>query len=193
MISAHMIRAQMTCRIVLLALATTLAGAAHAANTSCTNGVCVTCEGTLLCVNGACTCNGTPVGASNAPAVRPRGGLCGNEPTVAHPNGGGTVSTSATVAPSVFVSSDSAVCGGSSITGATRVMGGSVVNGASSVADSTLQHAVLNGAVRVTGSRVTNSTLNGTASAVNAEVVNSVLNGTASVSGRRVQNAVINN
>jgi hypothetical protein len=55
-----MTKAQKTFLAILVALTTALAGAAYA-NTVCTNGGCVTCDGPLVCINGACTCNGVPI------------------------------------------------------------------------------------------------------------------------------------
>jgi hypothetical protein len=65
-----MTKTHKTCRAILLALATAFAGAtmlagpAHA-NMVCTNGGCVTCDGPLVCINGACTCNGVPISTGN--------------------------------------------------------------------------------------------------------------------------------
>ena len=163
------------------------------ANTVCNNGQCITCNGPVSCVNKACTCNGIPVtGAepgSGSPAVQQ--GPCGNEQTFVHPNGGGRVSSTASVASSAFVSNDSAVCGRASVSGSSRLVG-SIINGEAYVSDSTLNHSVMNGAARATHSQITNSTLNGAAAVANSDVVNSVFNGRASVVDRKVQNAVVN-
>lgn len=105
--------------------------AVSSANTVCSNGECVTCDGPISCTNGACTCHGAPVGPGNGTLFQQR--ACGGEPTTPHPNGGGAVSTKASVAPSVFVSTNSAVCGRAIVTGATRLQSGSVVNGAARV------------------------------------------------------------
>lgn len=51
--------------LLALAFVATLAGSALAANRNCINGRCFTCEGSLSCSNGACTCNGAPIQADN--------------------------------------------------------------------------------------------------------------------------------
>jgi hypothetical protein len=158
----------------------------------CTNGQCVSCEGGISCVNNACTCNGVSVDGKKE-AAAPEG-PCGREATVVHGNGGGKVSTTASVAASVFVSSDSAVCGRAQVSGPTRLLAGSVVNGTARVSGrSTLTGSVVNGTTQVTKSELTNSTLNGGATVSNSVIANSVLNGNAPVVGQRLQNSVINN
>lgn len=184
---------QTICLIAALSLLVPLRGAPAQANKVCTNGQCISCNGPVACVNGACTCNGVPVGAamSGGEGTVVQAGPCGGEQTLVHANGGGVVSVTASVAPSVFVSNDSAVCGRASVSGSSRLVA-SVVNGAVFVSDSTLTHSVMNGAARATHSQITNSTLNGAATATNSEIVNSVFNGRASIVDRRIQNAVIN-
>jgi len=183
-----MIEARAIGRMVLAVLVIALAAPVQA-NTVCNNGVCVSCDGPLTCINSACTCNGVPVGGGSA--VQP--GRCSGEATLAHPNGGGAVSTTASVAASVFVSQDSTVCGRARVTGASRLLAGSLVSGASLVSDSTLEHSIVNGSARVTQSRLTNSTLNGAAAVSQSDIVNSIVNGRASVIGRTLRNSIINN
>ncbi len=184
-----------------------IAGNVEAGSTACTNGVCVTCDKTAVCINGNCTCNGVPTGEANALVPRRP---CGDEPIVVHRNGGGAISTSATVAASVYVSIDSAVCGNAVVSGMTRLINGSVangranisgqssldrsvVNGDSTVSESRISESTLNGGVRVTGSEVVRSVLNGQAMVTYAHVTSSVLNGRASVTGRTVKDAALNN
>ncbi len=181
-------KARAVARMVLAVLVIALAGPVRA-NTVCNNGVCVSCDGPLTCVNGACICNGVPMGGGSAV----QSGRCGAEATLAHPNGGGMVSITATVAASVFVSPDSAVCGRAHVTGSSQLLAGSVVSGASFVSDSTLQQSIVNGSARVMQSRLTNSTLNGAAAVAQSEIVNSIVNGRASVIGRTLRNSIINN
>ena len=183
-----------------------LTGNVEAGSTVCTNGVCVTCDGQAVCFNGNCTCNGVPTGGANALVPR---GPCGDQPIVVHRNGGGTISTSATVAASVYVSADSAVCGNAVVSGLTRLINGSVanghanisgqssldrsiVNGDSTVSESVLSGSTLNGDARVTRSEVVSSMLNGQAVVTDAYVTSSVINGHASVIGRRVEGSVLN-
>src|ERR1700681_243680 len=117
------------------------------AGTVCTNGVCFTCDGSSVCINGSCTCNGVPVGGANTQIQQ---GPCGGQPTAIHRNGGGTVATAAAVDASVYVSGDSAVCGSAAVSGSTRLLHGSVVNGQSKVSgQSSLDHSTVNGAATV--------------------------------------------
>jgi hypothetical protein len=189
-----------------LAAAVTLATAAHAANTTCINGRCFSCEGVMVCTNSQCLCNGAPIEGSGAPA---RQGPCGDAEVAPHPNGGGAVATSASVDPAAYVSADSAVCGtaavsgparltGSSLNGSSRVSGRSVIeassiNGAARVSDSSIIRSSLNGSGQVTRSQVTNSTVNGAPRIEDSNVANSVINGNAAVVGRTVSDAVLNN
>ncbi len=176
------------------------------AGTTCSNGVCFTCDGSSVCINGNCACNGIPVGRANARVPQ---GPCGDQPVVVHRNGGGTIATSATVASSVYVSADSAVCGNAVVSGLTRLIDGSVVNdranvsgqssldrstvnGSSTVSESVLSGSTVNGDVRVSRSEVVSSILNGQAVAMDAHVISSVINGRASVISRTVQGSVLN-
>ena len=185
----HMVRAA---RALMLAGAvlSALHAVAHA-NTVCNNGQCITCDGPIVCVNSACTCNGVPVTGGGNATVQPQG-RCGGEPTIAHPNGGGTISTNASVAPSVFVSVDSTVCGHATVSGATRLERGSTVNGSARVSDSQLASSTVNGSARVSDSQLTSSTVNSSARVVNARLVNSTANGSASVSDSTLANSVVN-
>ena len=175
------------------------------ANTVCTDGRCITCDGPISCNNAVCTCNGVPVEGRRGDTRGP----CGSEPTIVHGNGGGRVSTTASVAPSVFVSADSAVCGHAELSGPARLLAGSVVNGtarvsgrstlrsssingAAQVTQSELTNSTLNGAAQVTESRLSNSTINGSGAVSNSEIVNSVLNGNGSVVGQQLHNSIIN-
>jgi hypothetical protein len=199
-----------TARLMAALAAVAIAGPAPAANTVCTNGRCISCDGPINCNNDVCTCNGVPVDASAPGSAGTPQGPCGQQETVIHDNGGGTVATTASVAPTVHVSVDSAVCGVAAVSGPARLLGRSVINGAarvsgqstlttstvngtSTVEDSMLNQSVLNGNAKVSRSQVTNSTLNGASVVTDAAVVNSVLNGKASVIGRTVQNSVLNN
>jgi hypothetical protein len=183
-----------------------LAGSVEA-GTICTNGRCFTCDGSSVCVNGKCTCNGVPAGGA-APLV-PQG-PCGDQPVVVHRNGGGAIATSATVAASVYVSTDSAVCGNAVVSDMTRLINGSVVNGRanvsgqssldrstvngnSMVSESVLRGSTLNGDARVSRSEVVSSVLNGEPVVRDAHVTSSVINGRASVVGRTIQGSVLNN
>jgi hypothetical protein len=189
-----------------LALAGTFSGVADAANTVCNNGQCVSCDGSLICVNNACTCNGAPVGSTNA---QPASGPCGSEPTVVHDNGGGRVSVSASVDASVYVSGDSAVCGRAVVSGPVRLNAGSAVNGTAhvggsstltrstingtaSVQDSTLDRSAINGSAKVVRSQLARSTVNGNGSVTDSNLTSVVVNGNASIANRTVQNSVLN-
>ena len=117
----------MKIRLLLgIAAAALIVGSAAAANTVCTNGQCVTCDGPISCSNGSCICNGVPVTGGNA---RLQQGPCGGQETVIHGNGSGRVATTASVEASVYVSRDSAVCGRAVVSGQTRLIDRSVVNG----------------------------------------------------------------
>ena len=87
---------------LLLFAVLVIAGNAEA-GTICTNGICFTCDGSSVCVNGNCSCNGVPAG--RGPALVPKG-PCSDQSIVVHRNGGGTIATSATVAASVYVSAE---------------------------------------------------------------------------------------
>jgi hypothetical protein len=183
-----------------------IAGNAEA-GTICTNGACFTCDGSSVCVNGNCSCNGVPAG--RLPKLPPQG-PCGDQSIVVHRNGGGTIATTATVAASVYVSADSAICGKAVVSGLTRLINGSVVNGRanvsgqssldrstvngnSTVSESVLSGSIVNGDARVSRSEVVSSTLNGQPVVTDAHVTSSVINGRASVIGRTVQGSVLNN
>ena len=147
-----------------------IAGNAEA-GTICTNGVCFTCDGSSICVNGNCTCNGVPAG--RVPA-RVRQGPCGDQSIIVHRNGGGTIATSATVAASVYVSADSAVCGKAVVSGLTRLINGSVVNGRANVSgQSSLDRSTVNGSSTVSESVLSGTILNGDARVSRSEVVSS--------------------
>jgi hypothetical protein len=199
-------------RFLAACLAGTLAfasvGAARAANTSqvCTGSQCVTvtCDGSLICNNNVCTCNGKPINTGNASTSS---GPCYGEQTVVHRNGGGKVSTKASVEAAVYVSADSAVCGQAVVKAPVRLLQGSIVNaarvsgqttitastvtGSASVSDSTLERAVLTGSVNVSRSQIVGSTLNGDSKVDNSKIIDSVINGSASIVGRTVQGQVL--
>jgi hypothetical protein len=193
----------------ILTLASAGAALAQSQSTICTgNGQCttVTCDGSLICANNACTCNGKPINTGNASSTS-SGGPCYGEQTVVHKNGGGKVSTKAMVDAGVFVSMDSAVCGQAVVKAPVRLLMGSVVNasrlsgqttltastvnGSASIVDSTLDGSVLTGGINVTKSQISGSTLNGSSKIDNAKVIDSVITGSTSIVGRTVQNQVL--
>jgi hypothetical protein len=192
----------------ILAFASAGAAFAQSQSTVCTgNGQCttVTCDGSLICNNNVCTCNGKPINTGSASSTS--SGPCYGEQTVAHKNGGGKVSTKAMVDEGVFVSADSAVCGQAvvkapvrllmgSVVNASRVSGqstltASTVNGSATITDSTLDRAVLTGGMNVTKSQITGSTLTGSSKIDNAKVIDSVITGTSNIVGRTVQSQVL--
>jgi hypothetical protein len=200
---------KMRLRLLLgIGLAALIAGSAAAANSVCTNGQCVTCDGPISCTNGACTCNGVRVtGGGNASVPQ---GPCGAQETVIHENGGGTVASTASVEASVYVSRDSAICGRANVSGPTRILNGSVVNGhanlsgrstlisstvngGSTVSDSAVTRSTVNGNARVSRSRLVDSTVNGHPVLEDSTVTGSVVNGNASLVGRQIQRTVLNN
>jgi hypothetical protein len=183
-------------------------GAAQAqGNTSqvCTGTSCVTvtCDGSLICNNNVCTCNGKPINTGNASSSGP----CNGEQTVVHKNGGGKVSTKAMVDAGVFVSMDSAVCGQAVVKAPVRLLMGSVVNasrvsgqttltasttnGSATITDSTLDRSVLTGGMNVSKSQITGSTLTGSSKIDNSKVIDSVITGSSSIVGRTVQDQVL--
>ena len=184
-----------------------LASSAAAANTVCTNNLCITCDGPIACINGNCTCNGVPVVTTDAPAQQ---GPCGVQETVVHSNGGGSMAVTAAVEPSVYVSSDSTICGSAIVSGPSRLiershvngranisghstLSGSTVNGTATILDSSLTGSTVNGNARVSRSEIVHSTLNGRPVVENSTVTNSTVNGMASIVGRRAEGVVLNN
>jgi hypothetical protein len=204
-ISAFAKSAQFSLQILFAAC---LVASSHAsiarAGTNCVNGVCYTCDGTLSCTNGACTCNGAPIEGSDPSGVN---GPCGETPVAAHSNGGGLVAKTASVEPGVYVSSSSVVCGNAAITGPVRLLNSTisensrvsgqsliencVIGGNSTVSDSSITNSQLSGDVHVSGSTVTNSSLEDAATAENAKVRNSILSGTAKVTNRSIEAAIV--
>jgi hypothetical protein len=188
--------------MIVFALIIFLIGRVHA-GTVCVNGSCFSCEGSAVCINDRCTCNGVTA------AEGKHRGPCLGEETVTHTNGGGKVATTASVGESVYVSTDSAVCGYAIISGSTRLLNGSTVNGnanisgrstldgstvngSAAVLDSSLGGSTLNGSASVSHSEIVSSTINGSARVESSRVTSSVLNGSASVKGRQVDGAVMN-
>ena len=180
-----------------------------AQNTACTNGKCVSCNGALSCSNGHCICNGEPVAtAPNVSNGAFPNGACGNQPVVAHPNGGGSVATSAFADPTAYVSADSAVCGNAMVRGPARLTGsilndssrvfgrsvvdGSIVNGGATVSNSSIVRSTLNSSAQITNSTVENSLINGSGSADRSRITNSILNGNLSLVGRMIDGSIIN-
>ncbi len=174
------------------------------ANTVCINGTCRSCNGAIACAGDRCTCNGDPMGSAPAYKVGP----CGSQQVVAHPNGGGSVATSAAVDPVAYVSADSAICGTVNVSGAARVINGSVLNGtarvighsvidasvineASTIANSSVVRSTVNAGAKITNSEVQNSLLNGGATADRSRIIDSVLQGGISVVGRTISGAVL--
>ena len=174
------------------------------ANTVCINGTCRSCNGAIACAGDHCTCDGDPMGS--APTYK--GGPCGTQEVVTHPNGGGSVATSASVDPAAYVSADSAICGTVSVSGPTRVINGSVLNGtarvlgrsvidasvvieASTVSNSSVVRSTVNDGAKITNSEVENSLLNGAANADRSRIMDSVLQGGVSVVGRTISGAVL--
>jgi hypothetical protein len=62
------LRGLLSAWIILIAIV--LAGGAMAANTSCVNGQCFTCDGSMACSGGTCTCNGAPAQRVPAPGEK---------------------------------------------------------------------------------------------------------------------------
>jgi len=194
------------------ALAFASIGAARAGtNTVCTsNGRCATveCNGSLTCVNDVCTCNGKPINMGGKNASTPDAGPCPSEQTAVHKNGGGKVSTRASVDASVFVSADSAVCGQSKVSGPVRLQQGSFVNGgarvsgkstltasiitgAAVISDSTLDNTTITGNANVSRSQIKGSTLTGDAKIDNSKIIDTTITGDASVIGRTLQDQTL--
>jgi hypothetical protein len=188
--------------VIILALIIFLIGAAHA-GTVCVNGSCFSCEGSAVCINERCTCNGV------AAEEGKHRGPCPGQETVTHPNGGGKVAATASVSDSVYVSTDSAICGYAIVSGPTRLLKGSIVNGnanisgrstldgstvngSAAVLDSSVGQSALNGSASVSHSEILSSTINGSARVENSRVTSSVLNGSANVVGRQIEGAVLN-
>ncbi|MGO9546277.1 MAG: hypothetical protein ACLPPF_15965 [Rhodomicrobium sp.] len=187
------------------------------AGTNCVNGTCYSCDGTLSCLDGVCTCNGAPIQGGNIPDANGapvQGGdnssastACGVGAAAPHPNGGGVVAVTATVEKTVYVSKSSAVCGNATVAGQVRllssivrenstvagesVLESTMVSGNATVESSSIKNSLLSGNVTVTGSTIANSTLNGSATAVNAKVSNSILDGNANVVDRTVNAAIL--
>ena len=63
--STKNLRGLLSAWIILTAIV--LGGGALAANTSCVNGQCFTCDGSMACTNSTCTCNGAPAQRVPAP------------------------------------------------------------------------------------------------------------------------------
>ncbi len=177
------------------------------AGTVCNDGQCFSCEGSAVCINGDCTCNGAPLSQRNARVDQEP---CIGQLTAVHRNGGGKKSVKATVEPSVFVSEDSAVCGEAIVSGLTEIKNGSLVNGRAHISDSSsinhstvngdsivsqslLSESTVNGNARVSHSKVVESTLNGQAVVTDSDVKRSIINGHTSVVGRTIQGSVLNN
>jgi hypothetical protein len=189
------------------------ASSSMGANTVCINGTCRSCNGAIACAGDHCTCDGDPMGAAptykgggSAPTYK--GGPCGTQAVVTHPNGGGSVATSASVDPAAYVSADSAICGTVSVSGPTRVINGSVLNGtarilgrsiidasvvneASTVSNSSVVRSTVNDGAKITNSEIENSLLNGAANADRSRIMDSVLQGGVSVVGRTLSGAVL--
>jgi len=183
-------------------------GAAHGAgvNTVCnSSGKCatVTCDGSLTCINDVCSCNGKTIDMGKAPNVGP----CPGEQTAVHKNGGGKVSTKASVEATVFVSADSAVCQQAKVSGPVRLQQGSFVNGArvsgqttltasiitgaAVISDSTLENTTITGSPNVSRSQLSGSTVTGDAKIDNSKLVDTIITGNASVIGRTLQDQVL--
>ena len=143
--------------------------------------------------NGGTITDNRRTNGNNGPVTQGLQGPCIGQKTIIHENGGGKVATTASVAPSVYVSADRAVCGRAVVSGPTRLtnsvvndaanisgqstLTGATMNGTSAVSDSTVSQSVLNGGSKVSRSQVMSSTLNGQAAVENASVTGSVLNG----------------
>jgi hypothetical protein len=180
------------------------------ASTVCINGTCRSCNGAIACAGDHCTCNGDPMDSKSTYRAEStyKAGPCGSQRVAAHPNGGGSVASSASVDPAAYVSADSAICGTVSVNGPARVINGSVLNGtarilgrsvidaslvneASTVSNSSIVRSTVNDGAKITNSEVENSLLNGAANADRSRITDSVLQGGVSVVGRTISGAVL--